>query len=116
MALKIDIVIPVYNEEDALPGSIAKLADFLDKNLPHNWQVIIADNASLDSTRAVAQELCREYPRVKYHHLPQKGRGRALRAAWLESDADIVSYMDEFSVPGESKDYTMQTEPETQAG
>ena len=94
MALKVDIVIPVYNEEDALPGSIAKLTEFLDGNLPHDWQVIIADNASLDSTRAVAEELCREYAKVKYHHLPQKGRGRALRAVWLESDADIVSYMD----------------------
>ena len=27
-------------------------------------------------------------------HLPEKGRGRALRKAWTESDADIVSYMD----------------------
>ena len=27
-------------------------------------------------------------------HLDQKGRGRALRRAWTEGDADIVSYMD----------------------
>ena len=27
-------------------------------------------------------------------HLDQKGRGRALKAAWLASEADIVSYMD----------------------
>jgi hypothetical protein len=27
-------------------------------------------------------------------HLPQKGRGRALKKAWLESDADAMSYMD----------------------
>jgi glycosyltransferase involved in cell wall biosynthesis len=27
-------------------------------------------------------------------HIPQKGRGRALRHVWLESTADIVSYMD----------------------
>ena len=27
-------------------------------------------------------------------HIPQKGRGRALRAAWLASPADVLSYMD----------------------
>src|SRR3972149_2759485 len=30
----------------------------------------------------------------RYGHLDVKGRGRALRKAWLESDADIVAYMD----------------------
>jgi glycosyltransferase involved in cell wall biosynthesis len=31
---------------------------------------------------------------VRALHLDAKGRGRALRAAWSNSDADIVAYMD----------------------
>jgi hypothetical protein len=31
---------------------------------------------------------------VRAVHLEQKGRGRALRQVWLESDADVLSYMD----------------------
>jgi glycosyltransferase involved in cell wall biosynthesis len=94
MTATVDVVIPVYDEERALPHSIQKLTEFLKVNLGNPWRVIIADNASTDSTRAVAERLCREYQGVSYLYLPQKGRGRALRAAWLESNADIVSYMD----------------------
>ena len=90
----LDIVIPVYNEEAALPGSIRRLTEFLSQNLSNPWQVVIADNASTDGTRAVAEELARQYPGVRYFYLPQKGRGRALRASWLDSNADLVSYMD----------------------
>lgn len=88
------IVVPVYNEETALPDSIRRLTAFLAANLPNPWLVTIADNASVDATRAVAESLCREIPGVDYFYLPQKGRGRALRTAWLNSEADLVSYMD----------------------
>lgn len=97
MSATVDIVVPVYNEEEALPRSIPVLTDFLKTHLPNPWQVIIADNASTDGTRSVSETLCRQHPGVSYLYLPQKGRGLALRAAWLRSDrsaADIVSYMD----------------------
>ena len=90
----VEIVVPVYNEEAALPDSIRRLTAFLEAHLPHPWRVTIADNASVDATRAVAESLGREIPGVDYFYLPQKGRGRALRTAWPNSQADIVSYMD----------------------
>ena len=94
MPASVDVVVPVYNEEAALPGSIERLTEFLAGHLHSSWRVTIADNASTDGTGAVSRELSTTYPNVHYYYLPQKGRGRALRAAWLESDADIVSYMD----------------------
>ena len=59
--LRIDAVIPVYNEQHVLAGSV--------HTLQHPGEVVCL-------------------------HLDQKGRGRALRYAWLHSDADILSYMD----------------------
>ena len=94
MSASVEVVIPVYNEEDALPVSIPKLCAFLRENLPNPWRVTIADNASIDGTRAVSEALCRDYDGVNYLYLPEKGRGRALKAAWLGSELDIVSYMD----------------------
>ena len=94
MSASIDVVIPVYNEEDALPVSIPKLCAFLRDNLASPWRVTIADNASIDGTRAVSEDLSREVEGVNYLYLPEKGRGRALRAAWLGSECDYVSYMD----------------------
>ena len=94
MKATVDIVIPVFNEEQALPRSIVILADFLKANLRNPWQIVIADNASTDKTQSVSEMLCERYAGVNYVHIPRKGRGRALRAAWLDSTADIVSYMD----------------------
>ena len=94
MTATVDIVIPVFNEERALPRSIVILADFLKANLHNPWQIVIADNASTDKTQSVSEMLCERYSGVTYIHIPQKGRGRALKAAWLDSAADIVSYMD----------------------
>jgi glycosyltransferase involved in cell wall biosynthesis len=90
----VDIIIPVFNEEAALPASIATLTTYLATYFPYHWTIVIADNASTDRTLAVAQDLAAQYAHVSVLHLDQKGRGRALRTAWLASDADIVAYMD----------------------
>jgi glycosyltransferase involved in cell wall biosynthesis len=90
----VDVVIPVYNEERTLAQSIATLRDFLSKNLSTKWKIVIADNASIDKTWEIAQSLPKQYPDVAAVHIDLKGRGRALRKTWLESKADIVSYMD----------------------
>lgn len=90
----VDVVIPVYNEEHVIAQSVATLRVFLKANVDKRWKIIIADNASTDRTWEVAQGLAQEHPDVAAVHIDQKGRGRALRKVWLESDADIVSYMD----------------------
>jgi glycosyltransferase involved in cell wall biosynthesis len=69
------------------------LAAYLESSLPYRWEITIADNTSTDRTLALAHMLARTCP-VQVIHLAQKGRGRALKAAWLASEADIVAYMD----------------------
>ena len=90
----VDIVIPVYNEEHVLAESLAALRKFLAQGFPHQYRIVVADNASTDGTLAVAQGLAQKHADVASLHIPQKGRGRALRAAWLTSTAEILSYMD----------------------
>jgi len=91
---RVDVVIPVYNEEGVLRENVERLRDFLQKNATWTWTIVIADNASTDSTWEVAQDLSRRHPDVAPLYLDRKGRGRALRRALLESEADVVSYMD----------------------
>ena len=91
----LDVVIPVYNEEVDLEPSISRLRAFLEQECPHQWQIVIADNASVDRTPEIAQELATRWPdQVAHLRLPEKGRGRALRRAWLSSQADVACYMD----------------------
>ena len=58
------------------------------------FRVTIADSASSDGTAEIAQLLASELRSVHYLRIDQKGRGRALRAAWSISDADVMAYMD----------------------
>lgn len=90
----VDVVIPVYNEERVLEESISTLVAFLHARCPYRWRIVIADNASTDRTLEVARRLSERIPEAEFIHLDEKGRGRALRRAWMESGADVVSYMD----------------------
>lgn len=89
------VVVPVYNEELDLPKNIPVLFDFLKIKLNNfNWKIIIVDNASTDNTPTLGKELANKDNRIKYIRLTKKGRGRALKKVWSESDSDILSYMD----------------------
>ncbi len=91
----VDLVIPCYNEERVLAESVEKLKAWCAGHLPYRWRVVVADNASTDATLAVARRLADEDPdAVGVVHLDRKGRGRALKRAWLESNADAMCYMD----------------------
>ena len=92
----VDVVIPVYNEERALPQSIPVLKEFLSGgSFPYEWRIVIADNASIDDTPTVGAKLAAESEgTVEYVRIERKGRGFALRQTWLASPKDIVSYMD----------------------
>jgi glycosyltransferase involved in cell wall biosynthesis len=90
----IELVIPVHNECATLERSVRRLHEFLRDGFSYRWRITIADNASADATPFIARELARELPDVTAIQLREKGRGRALRAAWSASDADVVAYMD----------------------
>lgn len=92
----VDVVVPVYNEERALPESIPTLQEFLESpKFPYEWQIIIGDNASIDNTPEVSRKLEEQSNgQIRYVRIERKGRGYALKQIWGASEADIVSYMD----------------------
>jgi len=92
--LTVDLVIPVLNEAHVLEKSVATVRAFLAEQAGWSWRVVIADNGSTDGTDAVAHRLAGQYPEVRLLQLPQRGRGRALRLAWGQSDAAIMAYTD----------------------
>ena len=92
--LQVDIVVPVRNEERDLAPSVRRLVSYLRECFPFSARVTIADNGSTDATWAIASRLARELPEVRAIHMDLPGRGRALRAIWSQSDAEVLAYMD----------------------
>lgn len=90
----VDIVIPVYNEQQDLERSVLRLYGYLRAALPYTFRITIADNASTDLTWEIASRLALCIPAVSAVHLNQKGRGRALRQVWAASDSPVLAYMD----------------------
>lgn len=90
----VEIVVPVYNESVALEPSIRALHGYLADRFPLPWLITIVDNASTDDTWEQAAALHADLADVQAMRLAQKGRGRALRAAWSQSPAPVVAYMD----------------------
>lgn len=95
MKKKVEITIPVYNEQEELAKHIELLHEFcLEKLTAYDWHITIADNASTDNTPVIGATLAKKYPRVSLFRLEQKGRGRAIKRVWSQNQADFSSYMD----------------------
>ena len=92
----LDIVIPVHNEEADLEPSVRRLHAYLHGETPFLLpaRITVGDNASTDATLLIAHRLAAELSGVRVVHLAEKGRGRALRSVWLNSDAAVLVYMD----------------------
>ena len=56
----LDVVIPVYNEEDDLAPCVRRLHAYLTEHLPYPFRITIADNASVDATPLMANALAAE--------------------------------------------------------
>jgi glycosyltransferase involved in cell wall biosynthesis len=94
MQTLVNVTIPVFNEETRLKVSIPKLHGFLSEHCRFKFEIVIADNASTDRTLEIARHFAETHSALRVVHLDQKGRGRAVKRVWSESQADVLSYMD----------------------
>ncbi|WP_069171531.1 bifunctional glycosyltransferase family 2/GtrA family protein [Streptomyces griseus] len=90
----LDVVVPVFDEEEDLEPCVLRLHDHLARTFPYRFRITVADNASTDRTPEVAARLAALIPEVRSYRLEEKGRGRALRTVWTHSDSPVLAYMD----------------------
>jgi len=92
----IEITIPILNEEQTLDEQVRKVDLYIRRNLSDLGTIVLvlADNGSTDATPDIALALQLEMDGVRYLRLSERGVGRALKASWGQSEADIVGYMD----------------------
>jgi dolichol-phosphate mannosyltransferase len=92
--MDISVVIPVYNEVEALPELYRGLTDTLD-HLPQSAEVVFADDGSKDGSAAALDGIAEGDPRVRVLHLSRNyGQTAALMAAIRNSTGDVIIPMD----------------------
>ncbi|HEV2440202.1 MAG TPA: glycosyltransferase [bacterium] len=92
--LRVEIVIPVFNEAHVLTNTVRTVVAFLSRTCPYDWHMVIADNRSTDATPEVIRCITAGNPRVLGLRIETQGRGIALRRAWADPTVDIHAYMD----------------------
>jgi len=91
----ITIVIPAYNEQDNLKKIVDKCFNFLKSNF-QEFEVIVVDDGSFDSTPIICNQLIDNYNGrfVALRHGKNRGYGAALRTGLFSAKGDLVFYTD----------------------
>jgi dolichyl-phosphate beta-glucosyltransferase len=97
------IVLPAYNEAERIGPALDELFAYVvspgGESLPRPIDVLVVDDGSTDSTTALVAmrpEAAGAIPDVglRIHSVPHGGKGAAVRAGMLATDADLVVFAD----------------------
>jgi len=88
------VVIPAHNEAENLPCLIQSIASVMGVE-KLNWELIVVDDCSEDSTWDVLTELCGEFSQLKIFRLhTRSGQTAAFAAAFSEALGEIIITLD----------------------
>ncbi len=92
----LQLVIPAFNEESRLGRTLRELRRHVAsaRDTYGRVEVIVVDNLSTDGTAAVALELDSPAMPVRVVTCATRGKGAAVRAGVLATDAEFVGFMD----------------------
>ena len=95
------IIIPAYNEENRLPGTLEQLFRFLEKQ-PFASEIIVVENGSNDRTFEIAQKFANGQKNVHVLHNEQRGKGKAIQRGVLAASGEYIFLCDaDLSMPVE---------------
>jgi dolichyl-phosphate beta-glucosyltransferase len=99
------IIIPSYNEEQRLPATLEKIADYL-RNKQRNTEIIVVDDGSTDGTVAAAERFRGQIPGLRIVlNGRNRGKGYSVRHGSLEARGEIILFTDaDLSSPIEEAD------------
>jgi glycosyltransferase involved in cell wall biosynthesis len=90
----LSVFFPAYNDSGTI-ASLVIAALQTARSLTPDFEVIIVNDGSADSTAQIADELARTYPEVRVvHHERNRGYGGALQSGFAAATRDLVFYTD----------------------
>lgn len=85
----VSIVIPVYNEEGIISAALADLTEKL-AEVDWTYEIIVAENGSVDETVAIAEHFAERHPEVKTFSIGEPNYGKALKQGILKARGEYV--------------------------
>jgi glycosyltransferase involved in cell wall biosynthesis len=85
----VSIVIPVYNEEGILRGSVLELREKL-RPFGFSYELVLCENGSRDRTVEIGKEIEADFPEVRMISIGQPNYGLAMRTGILAARGDVV--------------------------
>jgi dolichol-phosphate mannosyltransferase len=90
----LSVLIPVYNEEENLPETLAAITGELEQ-LTADWEIVVVESGSTDGSLRIAEEAAARDPRVCYLHQERReGMGSALRAGYALCTKDWICHLE----------------------
>ena len=93
MSSKVSVLVPCYNEENA----IAETIEHLDRALAQldDFEIIAINDGSVDGTLARLHALESHFPRLRVlHHDRNRGYGAALKTGMRHASSDMIAIID----------------------
>jgi len=88
-------IIPAYNEEERIEKTVRAVGQYLrSKNFAGGFEIIVADSASRDRTRAIVRSLQDRIPGIRILDLENRGKGWAVKNGMLSAGGDIRIFAD----------------------
>jgi dolichol-phosphate mannosyltransferase len=93
--LKFSLVIPTFNEGQNIQETIRISCELLDRIIPGNYELILVDDDSPDSTWILACKLIPDYPQLRVmRRETERGLSTAVIRGWQAARGEILGVID----------------------
>src|SRR5216117_3392730 len=90
----LSVFFPAYNDSGTIASMVIRVVKAASELTP-DFEVVVVDDGSADSTAEIADELARTYPQVRaVHHPINRDYGAALQTGFLSSTKEWIFYTD----------------------
>lgn len=90
----ITVFLPAFNDEQSIAALVTNALDTL-PSLSDDFEVLVVNDGSSDSTGAVLEELASRFSNINIiHHKSNQGYGGALRSGFSHATKDLIFYTD----------------------
>ncbi len=87
---RVSVIIPVYNMEETVEGSVRSVLN----QTFRDFELVLIDDGSTDQTPAILGTLAAEDQRIRLIHQPNKGRSGARNSGVLNATGEYIAWLD----------------------